>query len=53
MCAPVYVWGREQKINTEGFFVSGRKKAKYLCIKMLLQRTGITRVQFLIGFDRL
>lgn len=53
MYTHVYIRGREQKINREGLFVTGRKCAKYLHSKLPLQRTGITRMQFLIGFDRL
>lgn len=53
MYTHVYIRGRKRKINREGLFVAGRKCAKYLRSKLLLQRTGITRMQFLIGFDRL
>lgn len=49
----VYIWEEEQNVNTEGLFGAGRKYNKYLHSKLPLKRTRITRMQFLIRFDRL
>lgn len=52
MSAHVYIWEEEQNVNTEGLFGAGRKYDKYLHSKLPLKRTRITRMQFLIAFDR-